>query len=187
MRHLLQDRDLGSSTSGARRRLPPPIRRLIRRLIRWPFRWPLRWPLTGPLGAALAVSVIALQPGCSSLTPVEKLVIAQDAEPLLAQIRAGEVGVDDRLPWGGAFGAAPSYFTPLCAAAFGGSVSAMQELLLLGASVNAECSPSVTPLDLVMRHSSQRKAGVMADLLRARGARAGSAGGDGEYVLQARM
>jgi hypothetical protein len=81
-------------------------------------------------------------------------------------------------------GAAPSYFTPLCAAAFVGSVAAMQELLLLGASVKAECSPSVTPLDLVMRHPSHQKASLMGDLLRSRGADARLAP---EYVVQAGM
>ena len=128
--------------------------------------------LNKAIAAAFALSAVVLLSGCSSLTPVERLVITQDAGPLLAQIRAGEVGIDDMLPWGGAFGAAPSYFTPLCAAAFVGSVPAMQEMLLLGASVDVECGGSVTPLDLVMRHPSHQKAGLMGDLLRSRGANA---------------
>lgn len=134
------------------------------------------------IAASLALSAVVAGSGCSSLTPVEKLVITQDAEPLLAQIRAGEVGIDDLLPWGGAFGSAPSYFTPLCAAAFVGSVTAVQELLLLGASVDAECSPSLTPLDLVMRHPSHQKASLLGDLLRSRGASARLAP---DYVVQA--
>lgn len=122
--------------------------------------------------AALVLSAAASIAGCSALTPVEKLLIAQDAEPLLAQIRAGEVGVDDRLAWGGALGAAPSYFTPLCAAAFGGAVSAVEELLALGAAVDVECGPSVTPLDLVLRHPSPGKAMAMRRLLQERAATA---------------
>jgi hypothetical protein len=90
------------------------------------------------LSAAVSIA------GCSALTPVEKLLIAQDAEPLLAQIRAGEVGVDDRLAWGGA----------------------------LGAAVDVECGPSVTPLDLVLRHPSPGKAMAMRRLLQERAATA---------------
>jgi hypothetical protein len=136
------------------------------------------------LAAALALCAATALGACSSLTPIEKLVIAQDAEPLLAQIRAGEVGVNDLLPWGGAFGVRPSYFTPLCAAAFGGAASALDELLALGADVDVECSPAMTPLDLVMRHPSSQKAMTMSRLLQARGANARSAV---DYVIQAQL
>jgi hypothetical protein len=136
------------------------------------------------LGTLLAAGAIAAFAGCLSLTPIEKLVIAQDAEPLLAQIRAGEVGINEKLPWGGALGVKPSYFTPLCAAAFGGAVAALDELLALGADVNAECSPSMTPLDLVMTHRPGPKAAAMGKLLQARGAdtRWGA-----DHVIQARL
>jgi hypothetical protein len=107
--------------------------------------------------------------GCSALTPIEKLVIAQDAEPLLAQIRTGEVNVNQPLPWGGGFGVEPSYFTPLCAAAFVGSMAALDELLNLGADAKATCGQSDTALDLVMRHPSGSKAAAMRALLQARG------------------
>ena len=71
-----------------------------------------RWRLVAlPLLLAGAVA------GCSSLTPIETLIAGRDAEPLLAQIRAGSVDVNQSLPWGGGLGIAPSYFTPLCAAA----------------------------------------------------------------------
>ena len=115
---------------------------------------------------SLAVSILS---GCSALTPMEKLLIAQDAEPLLAQIRTGEVGVNQPLPWGGGFGVRPSFFTPLCAAAFVGATSALDELLDLGADVKAKCGQSDTPLDLVMRHPSGSKAAAMRELLQARG------------------
>jgi hypothetical protein len=136
------------------------------------------------LAAILAMGAAAVFAGCSSLTPIEKLVIAQDAEPLLAQIRAGEVGINDELPWGGAPGVRPSYFTPLCAAAFGGAVAALDELLALGADVHVECSPSMTPLDLVMTHRSGPKAAAMGRLLKAHGA--GTRWGT-DYVVQARL
>jgi hypothetical protein len=134
--------------------------------------------------AILALVVAAALTGCSSLTPIEKLVIAQDGEPLLAQIRAGEVGINDKLPWGGALGAKPSYFTPLCAAAFGGAVDTLDQLLALGADVHVECSPSMTPLDLIMTHRSGPKAAAMGKLLQAHGAdtRWGA-----DYVIQARL
>ena len=131
---------------------------------------------------ATAATLVAV--GCSSLTPIEKLVIAQDAEPLLAQIRAGEVGINDKLPWGGMPGLEPSYFTPLCAAAFGGVAPALDELLTLGADVNIECGPSVTPLDLVMRHRSGPKAVALGKLLQARGA---DTGWGTDYLIQARI
>lgn len=122
------------------------------------------------LAAVVAVVAAAVLAGCSALTPIEQLVTAQDAEPLLAQIRAGHVGINEPLPWGGAFGVKPSYFTPLCAAAFGGAVAALDELLTLGADANVECSPSMTPLDLVMTHRYGQKAVVMGKLLQAHGA-----------------
>ena len=118
----------------------------------------------------LTFAAAAALNGCSSLTPVEKLVIAQDAEPLLAQIREGEVGVDDLLPWGGSLGANRSYFTPLCAAAFGGAVAALAELLELGADVEVRCFPSATALELVLRRPSNGTALEMRSLLLARGA-----------------
>ena len=155
------------------------MRHFIRHLLL--ARAPLAWR---PLAAALTLSGVSLLAGCSSLTPVEKLVIEQDAAPLLAQIRAGQVDIDELLPWGGAFGAAPSYFTPLCAAAFGGAVSALDELLAMGADADVKCSHSLTPMDLVMRHSSSQKAVVMAKLLRARRAEARPLP---EPVIQARM
>lgn len=138
----------------------------------------------GRFARRFAVGAVAVFIGCSSLTPIEKLVIAQDAEPLLAQIRAGEVGINDKLPWGGAPGVNPSYFTPLCAAAFGGAVAALDELLALGADVNVECSPSMTPLDLVMTHRSGPKAAAMGRILQAHGA--GTRWGE-DYVIQARL
>jgi hypothetical protein len=127
-------------------------------------------PVAVALALAAAAAAAAAVSGCSSLTPVERLVIAQDAGPLLAQIRGGEVGIDDLLPWGGAFGVEPSYFTPLCAAVFGGAVDALEELLVLGADVDVRCRPSVTPLELVMRRPSDGKASLMRSLLHARGA-----------------
>lgn len=136
------------------------------------------------IAAAVAVAAAAALAGCSGLTPIEKLVAAQDAEPLLVQIRAGEVGINEPLPWGGAFGVQPSYFTPLCAAAFGGAVAALDELLALGADVNIECSPSMTPLDLVMTHRSGQKAVKMGKLLQARGA---NARWGTRHVVQARL
>ncbi len=125
----------------------------------------------------------AVASGCSSLTPIEKLVIAQDGGPLLAQIRAGEVGVNQLLPWGGGFGVKPSYFTPLCAAAFGGAVAAVDQLLALGAEVDVQCGASATPRDLVMRHPSGKKA-ALDRLLQARGV---AAQPRPEPVVQARM
>ena len=136
------------------------------------------------LSRALAVAATAAIVGCSALTPIEKLVIAEDAEPLLAQIRAGEVGVNDQLPWGGMPGMKPSYFTPLCAAAFGGVAAAVDELLALGADANIECSPAITPLDLVVRHRSGPKSLAMRKLLQAHGA--GTLKGP-DYVTQARL
>jgi len=124
----------------------------------------VRWRLV-----ALPILVAGLLAGCSSLTPIEKLVIAQDAEPLLAQIRDGAVDVNQPLPWGGGLGIRPSYFTPLCAAAFVGATSAFAELLTLGADVDASCGESSTPRDLVMRHPSGSKAAAMRALLQARG------------------
>jgi hypothetical protein len=123
-----------------------------------------RWRLV-----VLPILVAGILAGCSSLTPIEQLVIAQDAEPLLAQIRAGSVDVNQPLPWGGGFGIRPSYFTPLCAAAFVGATSAFAELLTLGADADASCGESSTPLDLVMRHPSGSKAAAMRALLQARG------------------
>ena len=123
-----------------------------------------RWRLVAlPLLLAGAVA------GCSSLTPIETLIAGRDAEPLLAQIRAGSVDVNQSLPWGGGLGIAPSYFTPLCAAALVGASAALDELLALGADVNADCGGSSTPLDLVMRHPSGSQSAAMRQLLQARG------------------
>lgn len=132
-------------------------------------------------GALLAAAAFA---GCSALTPIEKLVVDRDGGPLLAQIRAGEVGIDQRLPWGGLPGMSPSYFTPLCAAAFGGAVAVMDELLALGADVDVECSPSVKPLDLALRHRRGDDAAAMGQLLRDHGA---DPGRDDARVMQARL
>ena len=144
---------------------------------------PSRTGMAADCNGVRAVAVAALG-GCSSLTPIEKLVIAQDAEPLLAQIRAGEVGINEPLPWGGAFGVEPSFFTPLCAAAFGGALAALDELLALGADVDAECGPAITPLDLVMRHPSARRAVAMGKLLQAVASTTRPAPG---YLVHARM
>jgi hypothetical protein len=132
----------------------------------------------GILAAAAAIA------GCSALTPIEKLVVDRDGGPLLAQIRAGEVGIDEALPWGGVPGMKPSYFTPLCAAAFGGAVDVMGELLALGADVHAECSPAVKPLDLARRHRSHPDAAAMGRLLRDHGA---DPRPDEDRVMQARL
>ena len=117
----------------------------------------------------LPILIAGALAGCSSLTPMERLVIAQDAGPLLAQIREGVIDVNQPLPWGGGFGVQPSYFTPLCAAAFVGATSVLDELLGLGADVEASCGGSTTALDLVMRHPSGSKAAAMRELLQARG------------------
>ncbi len=119
---------------------------------------------------AIVAAIVAGIAGCSSLSPIEKLVVDRDGGPLLAQIRAGEVGIDQPLPWGGLPGMAPSYFTPLCAAAFGGAVAVMDELLALGADANVECGASQRPLDLAQRHQSARVAEAMSRLLTRHGA-----------------
>lgn len=106
--------------------------------------------------------------GCTSLTPIEQLIAGRDAEPLLAQIRAGAVDVNQSLPWGGGLGIAPSYFTPLCAAALVGAAAALDELVALGADVDADCGGSSTPLDLVMRHPAGSQSAAMRQLLQAR-------------------
>ena len=129
---------------------------------------------------ALAAGVV----GCSSLTPIEKIVIAEDSEPLLAQIRAGEVGVNAQLPWGGVPGMKPSYFTPLCAAAFSGMAAAVGELLALGADPEIECSPAIRPHDLVVRHRSGPQVVAMRKMLQAREGRALR---DADPVTQARL
>ena len=116
------------------------------------------------------VAIVAALAGCSSLTPIEKLVVDRDGGPLLAQIRAGEVGIDQPLPWGGIPGMSPSYFTPLCAAAFGGAVAVMDELLALGADANVDCGASQRPLDLAQRHRSRQVAEAMSQLLTRYGA-----------------
>lgn len=115
---------------------------------------------------------------------METLVIARDAGPLLAQIRAGEVGVNQQLPWGGGFGVQPSYFTPLCAAAFAGALPAVDELLALGAEAEVNCGQSATPLDLVMRHPAGRNSAALDRLRQARGANPQP---QPDFVVQARM
>ena len=133
---------------------------------------------------AIVAAIVALIAGCSSLSPIEKLVVDRDGGPLLAQIRAGEVGIDQPLPWGGVPGMSPSYFTPLCAAAFGGAVAVMDELLALGADVNAECGASQRPVDLAQRHRDGPVADAMSRLL----ARYGAASPrDGARLVQARL
>lgn len=130
------------------------------------------------------VAIVAALAGCSSLTPIEKLVVDRDGGPLLAQIRAGEVGIDQPLPWGGIPGMSPSYFTPLCAAAFGGAVAVMDELLALGASVDVDCGASQKPIDLALRHRDGQVADAMSRLL----ARYGAASPrDGARLVQARL
>jgi hypothetical protein len=130
------------------------------------------------------VAIVAALAGCSSLTPIEKLVVDRDGGPLLAQIRAGEVGIDQPLPWGGIPGMSPSYFTPLCAAAFGGAVAVMDELLALGASVDVDCGASQKPIDLAQRHRDGQVADAMSRLL----ARYGAASPrDGARLVQARL
>ncbi len=118
---------------------------------------------------ALPLLLAGAVAGCSSLTPIETLIAGRDAEPLLAQIRAGAVDVNQSLPWGGGLGIGPSYFTPLCAAALVGASAALDELVALGADVNADCGGSSTPLDLVMRHPAGSQSAAMRQLLQARG------------------
>jgi hypothetical protein len=118
---------------------------------------------------ALPLLLAAAIGGCSSLTPIEKLIAGGDAEPLLAQIRDGTVDVNQPLPWGGGLGIAPSYFTPLCAAALVGASAALHELLALGADAQANCGGSSTPIDLVMRHPSTRESEAVRQLLQAHG------------------
>ncbi len=133
---------------------------------------------------ALVAAIAAAVAGCSSLSPIEKLVVDRDGGPLLAQIRAGEVHIDQPLPWGGVPGMSPSYFTPLCAAAFGGAVTVMDELLALGADANVECGASQRPLDLAQRHRDGPVAEAMARLL----SRYGAAGPrDDARLVQARL
>jgi hypothetical protein len=143
------------------------------------------WRLRRIAGDIVVVAaIVATVAGCTSLSPIEKLVVDRDGGALLAQIRAGEVGIDEPLPWGGLPGMSPSYFTPLCAAAFGGAAAVMDELLALGADVNVECGASQRPLDLAQRHRNGPVAEAMSQLL----GRYGVAGPrDDARLVQARL